>query len=378
MLILHVIPGDLWAGAESQVFYTIRELKRQSAHEVVAILFSKKELYKKLVNEKVTTHVIDEEFNNGFVIISGIKNIILKMNPDIIHVHDYKGHTLTYLAKYLSGIQCRILRTIHGHAALPANIKYIQYLKGSIILQLEDKILLRYLTDCIIAVSKDINGVLNNKYKKNQICQINNAVQLRPDEQDTEHAHDAREQFHVDDNTYWIGTAARLVDVKNIRMLIDAAKIIKKKNICNYKVSIFGEGPLRRKLQQQIEQHDLIGQVFLEGHHNNFSSIVGSLDTFVLTSLNEGLPMSLLEAMSMGTVPVCTKVGGMQEVIENEESGYLVESGSSVDLAEVLALLCENAELRDSVGRKARRRVQSHYSIESSVEKLLRLYESFR
>lgn len=370
MLIMHVIPGDQWAGAESQVFYTIRELKRQSGHEVAAVVFNKKELHQRLVDEEVTTHVIDEELNNSFVIFSRIKKLIIKMNPDIIHVHDYKGHMLTYMAKYLSRSRCKILRTVHGHAALSANIRYIQFLKGSVILQLEDKVLLRYFTDCNVAVSKDINRVLKQKYKNTRICQINNAVQLRPD------AQDMREQFQVDGDTYWIGTAARLVDVKNIKMLIDVAKIIKQKKICNFKVSIFGEGPLRMQLQQQIVQNDLTEQVHLEGHYNNFSSIAGSLDVFVLTSLNEGLPMSLLEAMSEGTVPVCTKVGGMQEVIEDEVNGYLVESGSSVDLAKILALLYENKELRDSIGKRAKRRVHEQYSIENSVKKLLGLYES--
>jgi len=370
MLIMHVIPGDLWAGAESQVYSTIRVLNRLSVHEVAVVLFNKKELYKRLDDDNVTIHVIDEETNNSFVLCSKIKNLIVKICPDVVHVHEYKSHILTVFAKLLSGSNCKIVRTLHGQTASPFSIKYI---KVFIILLLE-KILLRYLTDYNIAVSKDIEYMLKRKYKNTRICQINNAVHM-PLEVNIDST-DTRIQFGVGVNTFWLGTAARLVGVKNLDMLISAAKILKEKNVVDFKVSIFGEGPLEKTLQQKIDLYDLKDNVYLHGHNNDLLPVLTALDVFVLTSFNEGLPMSLLEAMSVGTVPVCTKVGGMKEVIEESKSGYLVESNNASQLADVLLFLYNNKELRVTFGNNAKNRVREKYSMENNVKTLLGLYES--
>ena len=370
MLIIHVIPGDLWAGAESQVYYTIRQLIRRLDHEVMVVLFNKKELYQRLCSESVSIHVIDEEKYNSLVICSRIKELIKNTCPDIVHVHEHKSHILAFFAKLMAGSHCKIIRTLHGQTAAPFTIKYIS---TSMILQLE-KILLQYLTDGIIAVSKDIERMLKEKYKNTRIYQINNAVQI-PSVGEI-NSTEIREQFDVGADVFWVGTAARLVGVKNLDMLIDAAKILKEKNIEDFKVSIFGEGSLEKTLQQKIARYGLTNNVHLHGHHNSFIPIVKSLDVFVLTSLNEGLPISLLEAMSVGTVPVCTKVGGMQEVIEDSKSGFLVESNNATQLAEVLLFLYNNKELRATLGSNAKNRVQEKYSIENNVKTLLELYES--
>lgn len=372
MLIMHVIPGDLWAGAESQVFYTIRQLIGRSDHDVIAVLFNKKELYMRLCGEGLSVQVIDESSNNSLVICSNLRTILNNHCPDIVHVHEHKSHILTFFAKLLAGSRCKIIRTLHGQTAAPFTFKY---LAASMILQLENA-LLRFQTDAIIAVSRDVESVLKKKYKNTRICQINNAVQVSSEGENNEA--DKRTQFGIGDDELWIGTAARLVGVKNLDMLIDAAKILNDNAFKGIKISIFGDGTLKDKLQKKIERYDLTENVYLHGHHNDFIEIAKSLDVFSLTSLNEGLPMSLLEAMSVGAVPVCTKVGGMQEVIEDMKSGYLVELNDASQLADVFMRLYNDRELLASMGNNAKKRVQEKYSIANNVAALLELYETIK
>lgn len=372
MLIMHVIPGDMWAGAESQVYSTIRELSKKPDLEIIVVLFNEKELYKRLINENVIVYLIDENSNNGIIISYKIRSLLKKIRPHVLHVHEYKSHILTFIANLSAGSRSNIVRTLHGQTASPIGIKYI---KTYTILHLEN-LLLRYLTDCIIAVSSDLEHLLKKKYKNTRICPINNAVQILPvNEINIE---GTRSRLGIGVSTFWIGAVARLVNVKNLDMLIDVARILSDRKMCDFKISVFGEGPLEESLQQKINRYGLSNTVYLHGHCNNLLPILKSLDVFVLTSLNEGLPMSLLEAMSVGTTPVCTKVGGMQEVIEDKKCGFLINSGSAEKFAEAIISLRENRKLRAFLGSNALNRIQDKYSIEKNVNRLIELYTSLQ
>ena len=123
MLIIHIIPGDLWAGAESQVYNTVYQLVRNTDHEFSVILFNKGELYKRLSKEKVTLHVISETQNSDVDICRKITNILHKTQPDVIHAHENKSHILSAIAKLMSTSKCSIVRTFHGQTVTPFKIK---------------------------------------------------------------------------------------------------------------------------------------------------------------------------------------------------------------------------------------------------------------
>jgi len=100
-------------------------------------------------------------------------------------------------------------------------------------------------------------------------------------------------------------------------------------------------------------------------------------DVFTLTSESEGLPMSLIEAMSVGVIPVCTRVGGVPEVIEDGMNGFLVESHNSQEMAGKILRICEyDSERIGYLKNNARKTVMERYSIQASLEKLMFLYDA--
>lgn len=368
MNILHVIPGDLWAGAEAQVYYTLKELCKFPQHNISVILFSKGELYKRMLDTDVDVVLLDEKFLGDIAICGGIRQQLIDHDVHIAHVHEYKSHMLTVLARLLTGKKkCILFRTLHGQN-VPSRLKSYLVLGAQ-------KFFLRYLTDHLIAVSAGLKKQLSRKKTKADVHLLYNAVELSglPSTADLEAT---RRLFGLGKNQFWIGTAARLEGVKNLQMLIEAAKILRNKYPeLDFSVSIFGDGSMRNQLESSILQYGLSEQVALEGHNDNIIPVLHALDAFTLTSLHEGLPMSLLEAMSVGTVPVCTAVGGMKEVISHGEDGFLVDANNPKELADTFAHIYGEGPSLNPVRIKAREKIKQSFSVEQNCKQLLSLYE---
>lgn len=370
MQITHIIPGDLWAGAESQVFYLIKELIKRSDQNISVIIFNKGELYNRLSDLSVRLHFVSEAQNSSFVMCTKIMEILNAESHHILHVHEYKSHILASIAKALTGSDCAIVRTLHGRSDIPFNIKL---LKTYLVFKIEHAFL-KYYTQSIIAVSVDIQSMLEEKYSRVKITHINNAVSITPNQNID--ITKIKKKYHVEENEFWVGTAARLVDVKNLDMLIDVASILKGKISKSFKVSIFGDGPLKHQLENRIHNERLGDVISIHGHNDEILPVLQCLDTFVLTSKHEGLPMSLLEAMTLGTVPVCTRVGGPAEVIQNEINGILVESGDAEQMSVSIIRLVNNEKVKNSLAMQAMLSMQKNYAIDQSVEKLVNTYKT--
>jgi glycosyltransferase involved in cell wall biosynthesis len=369
MKILHVLPGDLWAGAEAQVYYCLNRLRTKSDHDLTVILFNKGELYQRLTREGIRTFVIDERKCSSPSICRELIHFLREINPAVIHVHEYKSHILTTFAKGFSGQKGRVVRTLHG---LTSPVKSgMASLKARLIFWVEQRCLMQK-TNRIIAVSEEIEKILQRKFPREMVARIPNAIEfprpiLKP-------AQEVRREFNVGQGIFWIGTTARLVPVKNLEMLIEAARLLDHK--IDYRISIFGEGPLKERLQRKISEYGLGEKVSLPGYYEDILPVFRALDVFTLTSHEEGLPISLLEAMGVGTVPVCTRVGGMKEVIEDEKTGFLVEPGNADALVDAFLFLHRNPEKRIRVAENARNKIRNVYSVDRSVDLLLNVYRS--
>jgi len=234
---------------------------------------------------------------------------------------------------------------------------------------------LAHFTDCIIAVSRFVEEQLYQRYPGTLVRHINNAVDMpKPP---VESSQSIRTSFGLSSYTVWIATAVRLVPVKNIGMLIDAFRDFKELNNGKAMLTIFGDGPLKKSLQDRVSKHGLDDIVSFYGYHNDITSIMHAWDVFALTSESEGLPMSLIEAMSVGVIPVCTRVGGMPEVIEDGVNGFLVESHNSQEMAGKILRICEyDSERIRHLKNNARKTVMERYSIQASLEKLMFLYDA--
>ncbi len=373
MHIVHIIPGDIWAGAESQVFYTLKELsKLLNKEKLEVILFNRGELLKKLNKIGISVTLFDESKLNEWLLLRSIRNFFLRKKVDIVHTHEYKSHILGRIALWYAKKGSFIVRTIHGLTYAPFRIGSIR----SYFALMLDKLFLQYFTDKIIAVSKELEKKLLKELKCDQVICINNGICIDKKKLQID-VNKIRAKYGISKNQLWIATAARLVEVKNLKMLINAGYVLwKKYRDIDFVISIFGSGEEYLSLKKQIEKLGLNKKVILHGHKNDIIPILKAIDIFTLTSKHEGLPISLLEAMSAGAIPICTKVGGIKEVIQHKKNGLLVEVDNYDKLVDLFAYVYYNKKELQYIKKNAINTIKRHYSASITAQKLLETYEA--
>jgi glycosyltransferase involved in cell wall biosynthesis len=138
---------------------------------------------------------------------------------------------------------------------------------------------------------------------------------------------------------------------------------------------ILGDGPCQAALQEQVRRQDMKKQVHFPGRLPDVRPWLAAMDVYVMTSAFEGLPIALLEAMSM-TLPVAaTAAGGIPEVVRDGKEGFLVPVGQAQRLLEPIVQLLQNPHVRTAMGKAARQRVEEAFSVKRMVRELEHIYE---
>ena len=178
--------------------------------------------------------------------------------------------------------------------------------------------------------------------------------------------------------TIVIGTVGRLDPVKDQAGLVSAFNLLREslpEVRERLRLVIVGEGPQRSVLEAQIAHLGLLEQVRLLGNRDNVPAILVEFDIFALSSIAEGMPGVLLEAMAAGLPIVATKVGGVSEVVSSEITGLLVAADSPHALAEALANYVSDEALRSRHGHAGRERVETGFSLNEMVSAYTTLYD---
>lgn len=175
-------------------------------------------------------------------------------------------------------------------------------------------------------------------------------------------------------DTIIFGNIGRLTYQKAQDVLIEAFSNLVKKNE-KARLLIIGSGEDEAKIKEQIEKAQLTDKVSVEGYKKNIFEHMRNLDVLVLTSRSEGVPYVILEAMCMGIPIISTKVGGIDNVLENEKTALLVEKNDVKGIEEAMLKLIENPALRCELSSNAMKKVEA-YSIERMATETMKLYYS--
>jgi sugar transferase (PEP-CTERM/EpsH1 system associated) len=175
-----------------------------------------------------------------------------------------------------------------------------------------------------------------------------------------------------------IGTVGRLQDVKDQATLIAAFALLCERRPearAGLRLAIVGDGPLRARLAEKAAQAGVADLVWFPGARNDIPELMRSFDVFALSSIAEGTPVTLLEAMACGRPIVATAVGGIPEVVQDGVNGALVPAGNPQALADALALYVDNRPRVAAHGAAARERIERHYSVAAMVGAYTALYD---
>jgi glycosyltransferase involved in cell wall biosynthesis len=172
---------------------------------------------------------------------------------------------------------------------------------------------------------------------------------------------------------YVLGTVGRLVEAKAYYLMIDALSLIRD-NSMNFVFLFVGDGELREELKQRTLEKKLGDRILFLGWRSDIPEILGAMDVFVISSIREGLPVSMLESMAAKVPVVATSVGGIPEVIRDGENGLLVPPNDSGKLAEKLLYLLNGPEYGRTLAHTAYQDILKKYSIQYVTKEIERIY----
>ena len=186
-----------------------------------------------------------------------------------------------------------------------------------------------------------------------------------------------RDEFDVKENETLIGTVGRTIKVKNHPLMIEAAHLLKERNL-PFKMMIVGDSPMYSildELKQKIKDYQLSKHVLFIGSRSDIHRVMNAFDIFTLPSLSEGCSNVIQEAMATGLPIVASNVGGNPELVADGENGYLFKNNEARDFAEKLELLIGNPETRITMGAQSRDKAVQKFSLKVMVQSYENFYE---
>jgi len=323
------------------------------------------------------------------VVIFKILRELFRLKPHIVHTHKAKagavGRVATLIYKWLtpSALWLRprkvgVVHTYHGHIFH----SYYGAAKTRIFIAIE-RALARFGSDRIVAISEAQRDEICRKFKVGSFEQFL-VIPLGIDFDEIRgRAGRLREETGVGPEGALIGVVGRLCEVKNHAMLIESAAKLRAENV-NAHLAVVGDGHLRAELEAQARAAGVAGSVTFTGFRDDAASLYADFDIAALTSLNEGTPLTLIEAMSCGCAVAATEVGGVVDLMGGRretldgftvwDHGVTAPSRDVAAFANGLRYLIERPRLRREMGERGRDFVSSRLSKERLIGDIDDLY----
>lgn len=288
-------------------------------------------------------------------------NSITKKDYDTIHINTALENT----ALIRDLILCRIAKKnkkkiiLHIHGG-----KYFSFPPTK-----RKKDIIQSMLNCadkIIVLSKKEKSEIQDKYKIENVDILENSIEIPKIE------NALKKSFHTL-NFIYLG---RIAPNKGLEDILDALLILKEEKI-KFTYKLYGNGPILNGYKDLCES--ILGDSFTYGgvvFNENKWKVYLESNIFLLPSLFEGLPMSLLEAMATGNICITTKVGSIPEVINDKTNGYFVEKQSPRDIADISKSILQNKKNAEEISKNAYDTVSNFFNLDKYIEKLNKIYNS--
>lgn len=302
-----------------------------------------------------------------------MREIIRELRPHILHTHTAKAGAIARAAALVSGAArpAILVHTFHGHVLKG----YFDPVRTAFFKKVERS--LARVTDALVAVSPEVRDelVAAGIAPRQKFSVIRLGIPLEERLGDATADLDYRRLYGISESAFVVGWVGRMTDVKDTDAVLEIVGAARDRGLEAVLVMV-GDGPDRVRLEQLAHDIGIARSTFFVGYQPEVAGYYRLFDAFLLPSVNEGTPVSAIEALASGTPVVATRVGGVPDVVRDGEDGFLFEPGDTDDAAERLALLASDATLRSALGASGRERVLRRYSVSRLVEDVDRLYRS--
>lgn len=359
--VTHIISGDLWAGAEVQVYNLCKALNGSDEVAVTAVVFNPGILHDKLVELGIPVTLADESSTGPIGIAKAIASHCRSQGTDIVHTHGFKENVLGIFGKELARVRYSV-RTVHGNPEhkLSWNRPH-KWLVNRL-----DIWLGRTRQQAVIAVSSQLEEALQPLFpgKVHKIFNFIDVQELR----NTWLPKPERQSSRIR-----LGIVGRLVPVKRIDLFLRTIHVLTQEGI-NCKGIILGDGPLSDELKALAHSLGIEQLVEFRGFVNPVAEEMATLDALLMTSDHEGLPMVLLEALALGIPCIAHNTGGIPEVLNNGKCGYLVNSQCESAYANAVHDF-SNGNQRNTKSKNGKAHINKIFSLTSNAPLYKEIYK---
>ena len=368
-LVVHVIYRLDVGGLETLMIECINRMPPERYRHAIVCLTTSSAFEKKITAPDVAVYSLHKAPGLSLGTHIEFFKLVRRLKPAVVHTYNLAAIEYHLMAA-MAGVPARL----HAEHGRDAGDPHGQNRKHNLLRRLISPLIHRF-----VPVSVDLQSWLQH------VVQIPaNKLQLVPNGVDTDRfaaQRDAdlhRNPLPFPADSIVLGTVGRLQAVKDHQCLIDAFAHLREllpMLAPRLRLAIIGDGPCSAALHQRVQALGLQDVVWLPGARDDIALLMQHFDLFVMSSIAEGTPVTILEAMASGIPIVATRVGGIPEVVQPGVDGQLVAAKDPRALAAAVASYCTDPAIARQHGANGRTKVEAHFSIKTTVAAYLALYD---
>ena len=363
------------AGGVAEYLYMLLTHMDNTKYENILIV--SEDDYKEQIDrfESITSNIYFVPMVRGLGLTTTLKSalnlrkIIKKIKPDIVYLHSSIAGAVGRMAM-LFDCKTKILYNAHGwyfNAQMSAKKqKFIAIIER----------ILSIKTDKIINISQsEYDSAI--KYKianKKKMCIIENGIDFKKFENSNQFRNEIREKYNIKNEEILIGVVARVSEQKDPLTTIKAFKLVHDK-MQNTKLMYIGSGELENEVIEYAKENQIEKSVIITGWTNETQKYIPAIDIAILPSKWEGFGLVIIEYMACKKPIVASKVGGIADIIKDEQNGYLIEIGDYEKLSEMIIKYIKDEQNINKTVENNYEYAVSKYSIENVVKKTVAEFE---
>jgi sugar transferase (PEP-CTERM/EpsH1 system associated) len=364
-LVVHLVYSFGCGGLQTLLAECINRLPAEKYRHAV-ICLTERTNYGEIVNRPDTLfYELEKPPGNNVFTHLKLWRLLRQLRPSIMHT--YNVGTIEYSATaLLAGVPLRI-HAEHGRDSVEIDGKHSRY-------NLLRRLLIPVI-DAYVPVSADLSDWLQQTIgvPAQKITMVTNGV-------DT--VRYAPPQPHPKCVTapFWIGTVGRADRIKNHVGLLEVFQLMLERFPAPHfdlRLAIVGDGPTLGMLRDLVASRGLAEKVWLPGTRTDIADVIRGFSIFVLPSLSEATPVVILEAMATGLPVVATAVGGVPQLVLDNETGFIVDLADPVAFADALSIYIGDPEMRQRHGEAGRKHIETSYSVDAMVAGYDALYAHY-
>jgi sugar transferase (PEP-CTERM/EpsH1 system associated) len=359
--VLHLCESSDTGGAESMLVSLVESLDKTRYRSMVCLL-SEGWLNVQLEKRKIETVVIPQPHSFDIPWLFRAFSLLKSRDIDVMHSHEFATNVYASFLSRVTGIP--VVTTVHGK----------NYYGEKWRRRMAYRFVARQ--SLMVAVSHDLKRFLAHQVAipQDSIRVVHNGIDLSRYAVQGKNHRSVRDELGISADQRVIGTVGNLFTVKGQTYLLRACQTVARA-FPDFALLVAGEGEQLGKLEKEASDLGIAGNVKFLGFREDVPSLLQAMDIFVLPSLSEGLPLSILEALSLQKPVVATNVGGIPEIVEDGVTGYLVPPRDPEALADKILLLLQHPQTAANMGQAGRKKVEEDYGLDKMVREYQFLYE---